>query len=274
MMPIHPSTPTHPAPVKPVRSAFTLIELLVVIAIIAILAGMLLPALSKAKASAQATVCRNNLKQLTLGCLMYSEDFSDFLPWAGEGRGNNLPADWVWGGQPRAELDNPNTPKRPPQNFGFHAEAGSIFPYVLSRQIQRPPSGGNPFYSISNSFPVYRCPSTGPLGDALRVNFSLNARVDGRSGKGSAPKGVRLSAVAQPVTKFLLMQEDPRAMVNASVTPGGSVNNFPLTLHNGGLNNGFMDGHVEHMKRAVLQPIVADTNARLTRRYFDPYSNE
>jgi prepilin-type N-terminal cleavage/methylation domain-containing protein/prepilin-type processing-associated H-X9-DG protein len=232
-------------------SAFTLIELLVVIAVVGIMAALLLPALSKTKEQARSTACRNNMKQLALAFLMYSEDNEDTFPWPGEhpGRAVNSPVSYAadWCVSPDfSDLDfSPSSANLP--GFGHNAECGSIFPYVTSQ----PRREYDPAFKETTA--VYRCPSAGKLGEALRVNYSANGWMDPGKPFGSGkvgPKGVITTAINDASRKVLLVCEAPENMTTTAFQP--QVFSRKMTLHLDRANIAFMDGHMESVPSKVF----------------------
>jgi prepilin-type N-terminal cleavage/methylation domain-containing protein/prepilin-type processing-associated H-X9-DG protein len=110
------------------KSAFTLIELLVVIAIIAILAAILFPVFAQAREKARSVSCLSNVKQLTLGWVMYAQDYDENFP------------QWNWACSSSSANagdcgSNPLTP-----NDATSLWANAIYPYVKNTQVFKCPS--------------------------------------------------------------------------------------------------------------------------------------
>ena len=258
-------------------TGFTLIELLVVIAIIAILAALLLPALSSSKRKAEQAACASNMRQITLAILLYADDHDGFLPSCGLA-GRNHPADWVWGGMvtavPPTEADMQNS------RFPIHAEAGSLMPYTMSKQPIR--QGNNPDYGHDKSYDVYRCPSSGKIGMARRVTYSMNAALEtegpyplvrNRVAPGKDPYFRKLESVRRPAWKVLLVDESADSVNDGFFLPitGSSEYSGGATeykLHASGVNFGFCDGHIEFLgKREAIQSIA---DKQKSWKYYDP----
>jgi prepilin-type N-terminal cleavage/methylation domain-containing protein/prepilin-type processing-associated H-X9-DG protein len=226
----------------PFRSrGFTLIELLVVIAIIAILAGMLLPALSKAKGKTKGITCMNNGRQMTLAWQLYAEDHNELL------------------------VKSLNDSQVPENNARSLLVPGASLNYSNARDNWDPATtvAKSPLQKYNgNSYQIWKCPSDiglvpGPGGKRVpRVRSQSMSQVFDFGGwlpNTRYKVYSRLANIQVPTQTWVMIDEHPDSindaacaiqMVEDSATSGNIID-FPASYHNGAAGLNFADGHSE-----------------------------
>ena len=192
-------------------AAFTLIELLVVVAIIAILAALLLPALTKAKTRAYATVCKSNLKQWLTATHLYAQGHDDLLP----PDGSVYPA----AGEPKGSWL-------------------SLLPREISVDAYNAQDWRtNPVTQAATT--LWLCPGNTNRSDGKNLfHYAINANINDRAVKGRETK---LFEIRRPfATAWMFDNQHRRAW--------GTRNAVHTNAHNKTAHIGFLDGHVQQFK--------------------------
>ncbi len=250
---VRPPSPPPPRPGREGgRAAFTLIELLVVIAIIAILAGMLLPALAKAKTKAQGIHCMNSLKQLQLAFHFYADDNRDKVVSSGYSGPPVEDTAWVsgWLDFKPTNKDNTNTAalKDPKQSkFATYIQDVGVYKCPADRSKVRI---GGQYYSRVRSMSMSQ--AHGGPGDWLDP-AGFKANVTSKKYRTYYKMGDMVNP--GPSMCYVLLDEHPDSMnaggfanMMVEAPANAKIIDYPASYHNGAAGISFADGHAEIRK--------------------------